>query len=54
MKKSNDVLRVLDSNGQTVININNGYVSSTPQVSKNLIDLTSSYSKYSDGVSINP
>ena len=54
LKKSNDVLRVLDSNGQTVININNGYVSSTPQVSKNLIDLTPSYSKYSYGESINP
>lgn len=54
LKKSSDVLTVLDNNGSTVININNGSVSSTPQVQPNLIDLTQQYGKYSYGDSINP
>lgn len=54
LKKSSDVLTVLDNNGSTVININNGSVSSTPQVQPNLIDLTIQYGKYSYGDSINP
>lgn len=54
LKKANDVLTVLDSNGSTVININNGSVSSTPQVQQNLINLSQQYGKYSYGESINP
>lgn len=54
LKKANDVLTVLDSNGSTVININNGSVSSTPQVQENFINLSEKYGKYSYNDSINP